>query len=228
MLMRNRSSSPRTTTDFSNICPAVWNTKKQTRRFAEFLKAEMRHLSGERCVTTFLDNMANPEHLKILKQGTEAWYQWREKNQYTRPDFMRANLSNFNLKSPDFQSAYLHGANLHGANLIGSDIRCAILRDADLSNANLSNANLPHVELSNAKLTGTILTGAKFGNTIIGNVDFSAAIGLETVIHYSPSTIGIDTLYKSHGNIPDDFLRGAGVPEEIIDIARSIRCRRAL
>lgn len=38
-----------------------------------------------------------------------------------------------------------------------------------------------------------------------------------------PSSVGIDTLYKSQGQIPDEFLLSAGVPEEVVDIARSIR-----
>jgi hypothetical protein len=36
------------------------------------------------------------------------------------------------------------------------------------------------------------------------------------VEHGGPSTIGIDTLYLSQGNIPEVFLRGAGVPEILI------------
>jgi hypothetical protein len=31
-----------------------------------------------------------------------------------------------------------------------------------------------------------------------------------------PSTIGIDTIYKSRGKIPEAFLRGSGVPDEFI------------
>ena len=36
--------------------------------------------------------MANPEHLQILKQGVEAWNQWREQNKGIRPDLRGANL----------------------------------------------------------------------------------------------------------------------------------------
>jgi len=39
----------RTTMDFLNACPAVLNTKKQTRQFAEFLKEGTRFPSGGRC-----------------------------------------------------------------------------------------------------------------------------------------------------------------------------------
>ena len=42
------------------------------------------------------------------------------------------------------------------------------------------------------------------------------AKGLETIDHRGPSTIGIDTIYKSRGKIPEVFLRGCGVPDEFI------------
>jgi hypothetical protein len=46
---------------------------------------------------------------------------------------------------------------------------------------------------------------------------------LDSVRHLIETSIGIYTLYKSQGKIPDRFLRDVGVPEEIIDIARSLR-----
>ena len=53
-------------------------------------------------------------------------------------------------------------------------------------------------------------------------MDLSTVRGLETVQHFGPSTIGIDTLYRSHGNIPEVFLRGAGVPDEMITYMKSL------
>ena len=56
--------------------------------------------------------MANPEHLQILQQGFEAWYQWREQNEDIRPDFSDANLSDanvrvLNLSTPGGFEAYI-------------------------------------------------------------------------------------------------------------------------
>ena len=34
--------------------------------------------------------------------------------------------------------------------------------------------------------------------------------------HNGPSTIGVDTIYRSQGKIPEAFLRGAGLPDEFI------------
>jgi len=53
--------------------------------------------------------MANEEHLKILKQGVEAWNKWREKNPQITPDLSKA----------DLYKADLTGANLYKANLSG-------------------------------------------------------------------------------------------------------------
>ncbi len=40
--------------------------------------------------------------------------------------------------------------------------------------------------------------------------------------HVGPSTIGINTLYRSRGNIPEAFLRGTGIPEEFITYIKSL------
>ncbi|WP_226992369.1 toll/interleukin-1 receptor domain-containing protein [Desulfatibacillum aliphaticivorans] len=45
---------------------------------------------------------------------------------------------------------------------------------------------------------------------------------METCSHFGPSSIGIDTIYKSGGNIPEVFLRGCGVPDNFIEYMRSL------
>jgi hypothetical protein len=57
---------------------------------------------------------------------------------------------------------------------------------------------------------------------VFGDNDLSTVQGLETLNHGGPSTIGIDTIYKSKGNIPEVFLRGAGVPEDFITYMKSL------
>src|SRR5205085_2129235 len=46
--------------------------------------------------------------------------------------------------------------------------------------------------------------------------------GLETVQHRGPSEISISTIYRSQGNIPEVFLRGAGVPDNFIEYMHSL------
>ena len=59
------------------------------------------------------------------------------------------------------------------------------------------------------------------GTTLADN-NISSVKGLESVQHRGPSTIGIDTIYKSGGHIPEIFLRGCGVPDSFIMEVRSL------
>ena len=90
------------------------------------------------------------------------------------------------------------------SNLLG------VLTEANLTEANLTGANLTLANLSSADLERTNLTNSLLHVTIFGNVDLSEARGLETVRHAGPSTIGIDSIFRSKGKISENFLRGAG------------------
>jgi hypothetical protein len=158
-------------------------------------------------------------------------------------DFTSADLSGANLDSADLFGAQLPDANLCNANLLYANLSHANLCNARLVHARLSGAKIINVglndaDLSNANLDGANFIRAKLKNTKLGlakielttfdSLDLRNVIGLETIIHGGPSTIGIDTLYLSQGQIPDKFLVDAGVPEEIIDIARAIRAGPAI
>src|SRR5436309_1887863 len=71
-------------------------------------------------------------------------------------------------------------------------------------------------------LSDADLNSALVGYTTVGNVDLSVVKGLDTVEHRSHSTIGIDTIYLSQGNIPEVFLKGAGVDDTFITYIRSL------
>src|SRR5437660_12704467 len=71
------------------------------------------------------------------------------------------------------------------------------LSGTDLSRANLSFAELGFTNLIFTCLNGTDLSGARVGSTTFGNLDLRAVKGLKTVEHKGPSTIGIDTIYRS-------------------------------
>src|SRR5258708_6622489 len=190
--------------------------------------------------------MANQEHLDKLKQGVEVWNQWKreyfDENADKRAYFFDADLSGMNLEGVYLEEVSLRYANLSGAKLKGADLSVSSLVGADLSGAdlsgatlegtdfsiadlsgaNLSGANLSMADLSRANLSQANLSGAELRGTILGDVDLSVAKGLETVNHDGPSTIGIDTIIKSQGKIPEIFLRGAGVPPSIIEAIPSL------
>ncbi len=154
----------------------------------------------------------------------------------------QANLHGVNLSQAHLGGADLNGANLNQANLQGADLRRTILRQASLSRANLQRANLRQADFTSANLAeadlrgadcqgailhATDLTGADVhrmivGWTVFGDVDLSLATGLESVRHYGPSTIGVDTIYASQGAIPEVFLRGAGVPDVLVKFIASL------
>ena len=59
--------------------------------------------------------MARPEHLNKLREGTEAWNQWRQRHLDIQADFSGADLSDANLRGTDLILADLSDANLRGA-----------------------------------------------------------------------------------------------------------------
>jgi len=124
---------------------------------------------------------------------------------------IQADLRQAVLSEADLDRASLYKANLSGANLSGTRLTVA-----DLGKANLREANLFRADLSRADLRGANLRGAEVGLTIFADVDLSAVKGLNSLKHHGPSEIGIGTFYKSHGKIPEAFLRDCGVPDTFI------------
>jgi TIR domain/Pentapeptide repeats (8 copies) len=176
--------------------------------------------------------MANPEHLAKIKEGVDAWNNWRRANAEIIPDLRGANLGSAQLRTANLRAADLNGANLLLADLSGADLTRAQMREAVLLKANLRMAILTAAQLRGSHLTGANLTdadlgganldGAGIGDTTFVKNDLSGVNGLDTVIHYGPSTIDIATVYRSQGNIPLVFLRGAGVPEDFVVYMKSL------
>jgi hypothetical protein len=182
--------------------------------------------------------MANPEHLEILRQGVKTWNRWRKDQRMVMPDLSgtgligvklsKALLYSVDLRMVDLRRANLNGAELSMANLSGG----ANLNGADLSEANLSMTNLRETKLRKADLRGALLrsadlggadlSGATVGLTAFGDNDLSTVKGLNTVKHFAPSTIGVNTIFRSQGKIPEAFLLGCGVPEQFITFIPSL------
>lgn len=133
-----------------------------------------------------------------------------------------ANLAGANLIAADLTDADIGGTDLSGTDLTGADLSGACLIETDLSGAKLKAADLGAADLSRAQLSGADLTAATIIYTTFGDVDLSEVTGLEDVNHLGPSSVGIDTIYKSKGKIPHVFLRGAGVPENFIQYMASL------
>ena len=172
--------------------------------------------------------------------------------QLTRADLREADLSGATLRRCDLTGADLAGANLSGANLSGAVLRGASLENAlaaganlsgaDLSGAGLGGADLSGADLSNAGLAGADLTGANLSratfyrtslassiwrgavmfHTVFGDCDLSQAVGLDRADHQGPSALGLDTLSRSGGTLPPEFLRGTGAPESAVEYMNAV------
>jgi uncharacterized protein YjbI with pentapeptide repeats len=124
--------------------------------------------------------MANEEHLKILRQGVEAWNRWRNWNPNEQPaliraDLRRAHLSGVDLIEADLIGADLIEADLRGADLSGADLNGADLRGADLFRADLGGAHLSDADLRGAHLIEVALSGAYLGGAHLGGADLRGA-----------------------------------------------------
>jgi uncharacterized protein YjbI with pentapeptide repeats len=144
----------------------------------------------------------------------------------TSCDLSKVNLSDANITSATLENANMDRTELRASRLIGADLSSAYLlgaecwgadfNRADLSSADLGWAGLQRANMGGASLERTNFAESRLGATVLVDVDLSRAVGLERIHHSAPSMIGIDTIYKSRGKIPEVFLRGCGVPEEFI------------
>jgi len=158
--------------------------------------------------------MANREHLKILKQGVNAWYEWRIQTRESSQ--ISLELSGAYLSKVD-----LSGADFSATNLSDATLSYARLDYADLSKTNLSRAFLPAAILMRTNLTRANLYQATFGETVFTDVDLSTIQYIESCTHSAPSVLDHRTLMRS-GRLPEVFLRGCGLPDSLINYLPSL------
>lgn len=203
----------------------------------EFTQASLRHANFIRCdlaSTTFgKSNLNNVSMTESNLTGTDFSYSNMQsailkKSNLTRARFFATDLGGSNLsecilafsyfrdaqlRAVNFSYANLTRANMNSANLSYSYLAGAILNECDLSEVNLTHTNLAQADFENANLSATQFN----------DVDLSQARNLDKAIVRGPCSIGIDTIYKSGGNIPEAFLRACGVQDEIIEYSLSLR-----
>jgi uncharacterized protein YjbI with pentapeptide repeats len=137
------------------------------------------------------------------------------------------NFNRFNLEDVDFSwssivKASFNNANLRFSKFYGADLGLSYFIASDFSYANLSNAKLTgsllwRARLSNARVSGTVFNDASIDNTVFSDLDLSSSLGLDLMSFRGPSTVGIDTIYRSKGMISKLFLQGCGVPDGLIE-----------
>ncbi|MGD9362641.1 MAG: toll/interleukin-1 receptor domain-containing protein [Desulfobacterales bacterium] len=135
---------------------------------------------------------------------------------FIRADLVRVDLWGTDLTKADFRWAYLIGTDLKQANLTRADLRWAHLSESNLNQTNLNKANLVKASIIKTNLHHASLKNVMMAWTNFGDVDLSLTKELFTAQHFGPSSIGIDTVMRSDGKIPETFLRETGVSENII------------
>jgi uncharacterized protein YjbI with pentapeptide repeats len=126
-----------------------------------------------------------------------------------------ADLSGANFTNANLQRTSLIGANLSGANFTGANFSGANLVRSNLSDAVLNEADLFQTQVWGCNMSGSNVSGAALGYTVFQDCDLRSVIGLEQLRHDAPSSIGVDTIYRSGGLLPAAFLAGAGVPSSV-------------
>jgi hypothetical protein len=134
---------------------------------------------------------------------------------------IQADMTGAKLSGADLTVAALIQADMTGANLSGADLTGANLSRANLTEANLSGAGMTGANLSGADLSGADMTGAHLVATVFGITTLARVKGLGHCHHDGPSVIDFQTL-KNSGPLPLVFLRGMGLPDNLIEYLPSL------
>jgi hypothetical protein len=177
-----------------------------------------------------LDLMA--AHLKMVNlagadlSGANLKLAYLPEADLTQADLSSANLVGASLNYSLLSSADLSQADLTGTDLTEVNLRCANLTEARLWEANLTGANFSFADLSKADFERAELRETDFANAIVRKTEFKEAVCFQTrwvsvdlsdakhlksLRHIGPSTVGLDTLERSQGKIPEVFLRDCGL-----------------
>lgn len=117
----------------------------------------------------------------------------------------------------NFTKANLQQVSARGSNFAGAVFQGAILPGVGLQEAFLGETNFTSAWLENADLTNATL-----GQTHFVDCDLSYAIGLEACIHSSHSFIDFRTLQQCRRHLPQEFLKGCGLTDLIVEYVPSL------
>lgn len=136
--------------------------------------------------------MANPEHVAKLKEGSEAWSQWREQNPSIRPDLCEFRFTEdefkdsivwytddqlrrtFGVKNSgyiDLTQIDLSGSDLNGAYLWSVLMQQANFEGADLSCATIKDSYLAQANLHDADMSHVTLSNVNLSNAHLSDVN---------------------------------------------------------
>jgi uncharacterized protein YjbI with pentapeptide repeats len=130
-------------------------------------------------------------------------------------NFDGADLSRAFVASSELVDSRFRHANLQRAQLIGATVTRCDFEGADLMGSNWRSGNIVNSRpdrarfaadivgavLRNVSVEGADFSGAEAGHTLWSDLNLAPAVGLDKLRHSSASTIGLDTIVRSHGRI---------------------------
>lgn len=137
-------------------------------------------------------------------------------------DLGQAKFDKADLSDAEINNTNLDGAWFYEAILDGININRSVCYYTLFAHSSLKQAKLDRVYFTRNNFYNADLSGATIENLTFSDFDFRDVKGLEAITHKGPSTIGIDSLYRSYGKIPPAFLKNSGVPDEMITYAPSL------
>ncbi len=170
--------------------------------------------------------MPEMEQIQVLRRSVKEWNEWRSRNLQEHvnlrgADLSGADLHDANLSRTDLTGVCFRKANLQRANLSKTWLRGANFINADLSWADLSQSDLATAIFGGADLRGANLLRASVWETLFADANLKDARGLEDCIHNGPTTLDYRTIQNSWP-LPIVFLRGCGLPENLIEYLPSL------
>ncbi len=151
-------------------------------------------------------------------------------------DLRWTNFAGANLEGVDFTDALLTGSyfgpasfetdaphvstkqvpvNLRGVSFEGAVLLAATLNYPELEGASFAHAYLGLANFRQVAFKENSFLDAQMVNTAFNGCDLAGAQFLETVEHYGPSHVDVETLFRSRA-IPSRFLQQIGVPDTFI------------
>lgn len=152
-------------------------------------------------------------------------------------DLRWTNFAGANLEGVDFTGAVLTGSYFGPAtfrseepfvssddipvNLRSTCFKNAVLLAAtfnypEMQGANFSNSYLGLANFRNVTFDSNSFKNAQLVNTAFDSCNMSGIIGLDSIQHYGPSHLDVETLYRSP-SLSHRFLRQTGIPETLIN-----------
>jgi hypothetical protein len=141
---------------------------------------------------------------------------------FVQTRFTSASMCSVEARKTAFRSVDFTGTVCQRANFSGAAFSDLSLTGTDLRDAILTNAQLSGVTLYRCSMQGADMAGANSYQLFWGNVDLRGVKNVEAMRHSSPSSVGLDTIVQSQGDIPEVFLRGCGVPDPVIAYVASL------